>query len=77
MDADVANGSRIEDYYRLGACTANHVTKLPNEGFESAHLQQPMETYRFRLPKGILMITSPVLARTRISPRPGFVFSRA
>jgi hypothetical protein len=49
---------------------------LPNEGFENAYLQPPMETYR-RLAKGILMITSPVLARTRISPWPGFVFSRA
>ena len=33
MDADVANGPRIEDYHP-GARTANHVTNLPNEGFE-------------------------------------------
>ena len=42
MDADVAIGPRIEDYYRLGARTANHVTKLPNEGFEE---RPPLATH--------------------------------
>ena len=77
MYADSLQLPGIEDYYCPSARKRYRVAKLPNEDFRSAPLQLPMETCRCRVPKGILMMTSPVLVRTRISPPPRFVFSRA